>query len=148
MLVAPASTILRLGFAFSFRPCVSFSGYRTRQSSPPNPPMTPPYSGNWAREDGSCELDARKLALSYGPALSGTWVWAHGTPSASPCANATRSLTIFGSVVVVAEVSEDMIHAVIGVSGSSPTYTYMYIDTGSQREAVLCPCHQSPEKLP
>ena len=83
---------LRLGPAFSFRPCVSFSGYRTRQSSPPNPPMTPPYSGNWAREDGSCELDARKLALSYGPALSGTWVWAHGTPSASPCANATRSL--------------------------------------------------------
>ena len=54
--------------------------------------MTPPYSGNWAREDGSCELDARKLALSYGPALSGTWVWAHGTPSASPCANATGSL--------------------------------------------------------
>lgn len=83
---------LRLGPAFSFRPCVSFSGYRTRQSSPPNPPMTPPYSGNWAREDGSCELDARKLALRYGPALSGTWVWAHGTPSASPCANATGLL--------------------------------------------------------
>lgn len=35
---------------------------------------------------------------------------------------------IFGSVGVVAEVSEDMIHAVIGVSGSSPAYTYMYID--------------------
>lgn len=83
---------LRLGPAFSFRPCVSFSGYRTRQSSPPNPPMTPPYSGNWAREDGSCELDARKLALRYGPALSGTWVWAHGTPSASPCASATGLL--------------------------------------------------------
>ena len=83
---------LRLGPAFSFRPCVSFSGYRTRQSSPPNPPMTPPYSGNWAMADGSCELGARKLALRYGPALAGTWVWAHGIPSGSPCADGTGSL--------------------------------------------------------
>ncbi len=36
--------------------------------------------------------------------------------------------TIFDSVGVAEEVPEDMIHCVIGVSGSSPAYTYMYIE--------------------
>ena len=36
--------------------------------------------------------------------------------------------TIFDSVGVAEEVPEDMIHGVIGVSGSSPAYTYMYIE--------------------
>lgn len=35
---------------------------------------------------------------------------------------------IFGSIGRAEEVCEDMIHCVIGVSGSSPAYTYMYID--------------------
>lgn len=35
---------------------------------------------------------------------------------------------LFSSMGKAAEVSEDLIHAVIGVSGSSPAYTYMYID--------------------
>ena len=36
--------------------------------------------------------------------------------------------SIFGSGGITGEVSEDLISAVIGVSGSSPAYTYMYID--------------------
>lgn len=35
---------------------------------------------------------------------------------------------IFRSIGRAEEVSEDLIHCVIGVSGSSPAYTYMYID--------------------
>ena len=35
---------------------------------------------------------------------------------------------IFSSIGKAEEVSEDLIHCVIGVSGSSPAYTYMYID--------------------
>jgi pyrroline-5-carboxylate reductase len=35
---------------------------------------------------------------------------------------------IFESGGITGEVSEDLISAVIGVSGSSPAYTYMYID--------------------
>ncbi len=35
---------------------------------------------------------------------------------------------IFESVGKVYEVPEDLIHTVIGISGSSPAYTYMYID--------------------
>lgn len=35
---------------------------------------------------------------------------------------------IFISVGLAEEVDEEMIHAVIGVSGSAPAYTYMYID--------------------
>ena len=37
-------------------------------------------------------------------------------------------LEILGSSGKVEEVPEDLIHCVIGVSGSSPAYTYMYID--------------------
>lgn len=36
--------------------------------------------------------------------------------------------TIFDSVGLAEEVSEDLIDCVIGVSGSSPAYTYMYIE--------------------
>ena len=39
-----------------------------------------------------------------------------------------RAMGIFNSVGITGEVSEDMIHTVIGVSGSGPAYTYMYID--------------------
>ena len=35
---------------------------------------------------------------------------------------------IFNSIGKAEEVDEDLIHCVIGVSGSSPAYTYMYID--------------------
>ncbi len=35
---------------------------------------------------------------------------------------------LFSTMGKAAEVPEEMIHAVIGVSGSSPAYTYMYID--------------------
>lgn len=37
-------------------------------------------------------------------------------------------LGIFAGIGKAEEVDEDMIHTVIGVSGSSPAYTYMYID--------------------
>lgn len=37
-------------------------------------------------------------------------------------------LDIFSAIGRAEEVDEDMIHTVIGVSGSSPAYTYMYID--------------------
>lgn len=37
-------------------------------------------------------------------------------------------MKIFRSLGKAEEVSEDMIHCVVGVSGSSPAYTYMYID--------------------
>ncbi len=37
-------------------------------------------------------------------------------------------LGIFAGIGRIEEVDEDMIHTVIGVSGSSPAYTYMYID--------------------
>lgn len=39
-----------------------------------------------------------------------------------------RVLTMFRSLGRAEEVPEEMIHAVVGVSGSSPAYTYMYID--------------------
>lgn len=39
-----------------------------------------------------------------------------------------KAKTIFDSVGLAEEVPEDMIDCVIGVSGSSPAYTYMYID--------------------
>ena len=37
-------------------------------------------------------------------------------------------LGIFAGIGRIEEVDEEMIHTVIGVSGSSPAYTYMYID--------------------
>lgn len=37
-------------------------------------------------------------------------------------------MQLFRSIGKAEEVDEDMIHCVIGVSGSSPAYTYMYID--------------------
>lgn len=37
-------------------------------------------------------------------------------------------LTILQAVGMAQEVEEELIHCVIGVSGSSPAYTYMYID--------------------
>ncbi|MEG0392103.1 MAG: pyrroline-5-carboxylate reductase [Anaerovoracaceae bacterium] len=39
-----------------------------------------------------------------------------------------QALKILEAVGVAQEVTEEMIHTVIGVSGSSPAYTYMYID--------------------
>ena len=39
-----------------------------------------------------------------------------------------RTKVIFDSIGVAEEVDEDLIDCVIGVSGSSPAYTYMYID--------------------
>lgn len=39
-----------------------------------------------------------------------------------------KVIGLFSAMGKAAEVSEEMIHAVIGVSGSSPAYTYMYID--------------------
>jgi len=39
-----------------------------------------------------------------------------------------QALTIFGSVGRACETPEELIHCVIGVSGSSPAYTYMYIE--------------------
>lgn len=39
-----------------------------------------------------------------------------------------QAKTIFDSVGVAEGVPEDLIHCVIGVSGSSPAYTYMYIE--------------------
>lgn len=44
--------------------------------------------------------------------------------------------TIFDSIGRAEEVTEDMIDCVIGVSGSSPAYTYMYIEA-LQKAAVL-----------
>lgn len=41
-------------------------------------------------------------------------------------------LKIFESIGMAEEVDEDLIHCVIGVSGSSPAYTYMYIDALTQ----------------
>ena len=38
------------------------------------------------------------------------------------------AITIFESFGVVAEVSENMIDTVIGVSGSSPAYVFMFIE--------------------
>jgi len=35
---------------------------------------------------------------------------------------------LFKAIGLAEEISEDLIHCVIGVSGSSPAYTYMYID--------------------
>ena len=40
----------------------------------------------------------------------------------------TSVLDIFAGIGKIEEVDEEMIHTVIGVSGSSPAYTYMYID--------------------
>ncbi|MBQ7606355.1 MAG: pyrroline-5-carboxylate reductase [Firmicutes bacterium] len=37
-------------------------------------------------------------------------------------------MSLFSSIGMAADVPEDMIHTVIGVSGSSPAYTYLYID--------------------
>ena len=37
-------------------------------------------------------------------------------------------MKIFNAIGMAVEVPEDMIHTVIGVSGSSPAYTYLYID--------------------
>lgn len=41
-------------------------------------------------------------------------------------------LQIFGAIGRAEEVDEELIHCVIGVSGSSPAYTYMYIDALAQ----------------
>lgn len=56
-----------------------------------------------------------------------------GMTSLSRNANVTdqlfdKVLGIFSSLGRAEEVSEEMIHSVVGVSGSSPAYTYMYID--------------------
>ncbi len=37
-------------------------------------------------------------------------------------------MRVFSAIGMTADVPEDMIHTVIGVSGSSPAYTYLYID--------------------
>ncbi len=37
-------------------------------------------------------------------------------------------MKLFNAIGMAVEVPEDMIHTVIGVSGSSPAYTYLYID--------------------
>lgn len=42
------------------------------------------------------------------------------------------AMGIFRAIGKAEEVSEDLIHCVIGVSGSSPAYTYMYIDALAQ----------------
>lgn len=39
-----------------------------------------------------------------------------------------QAMSIMGSIGNAVEVPEDLIHCVIGVSGSSPAYTYMYIN--------------------
>lgn len=39
-----------------------------------------------------------------------------------------KVLEIFQAIGKAREITEDLIHCVIGVSGSSPAYTYMYID--------------------
>lgn len=46
-----------------------------------------------------------------------------------------KARKVFEAIGKVEEVSEDMIHCVIGVSGSSPAYTYMYI--GALMEAAI-----------
>ena len=43
-----------------------------------------------------------------------------------------KARMIFESIGKVCEIPEDMIHCSIGVSGSSPAYTYMYIDALAQ----------------
>jgi pyrroline-5-carboxylate reductase len=45
-------------------------------------------------------------------------------------------IDLFSNMGKAAEVPEDMIHAVIGVSGSSPAYTYMYIDALAKSAAA------------
>ena len=42
------------------------------------------------------------------------------------------AMEIFDAIGRTEEVSEELIHCVIGVSGSSPAYTYMYIDALAQ----------------
>lgn len=42
------------------------------------------------------------------------------------------AMDIFGAIGRAEEVDEELIHCVIGVSGSSPAYTYMYIDALAQ----------------
>ena len=62
------------------------------------------------------------------PALVGagmTSVSRNGNVTDTELADVKR---IFDALGRAAEVPEDMIHAVIGVSGSSPAFTYMYID--------------------
>jgi len=56
-----------------------------------------------------------------------------------------QALSLFRSIGKAEEVAEELIHCVIGVSGSSPAYTYMYIDAladtavknGMEREKAL-----------
>lgn len=43
-----------------------------------------------------------------------------------------EAMKMFGSIGMAEEVSEDLIDCVIGVSGSSPAYTYMYIEALTQ----------------
>ena len=62
------------------------------------------------------------------PALVGA-----GMTSASRNGNVSDDMMasvmgIFAGIGKIEEVDEEMIHTVIGVSGSSPAYTYMYID--------------------
>ena len=62
------------------------------------------------------------------PALVG-----EGMTSASRNGNVSDEMmesvkSIFAGIGKIEEVDEEMIHTVIGVSGSSPAYTYMYID--------------------
>lgn len=62
------------------------------------------------------------------PALVG-----EGMTSVSRNSNVTDEMMnavmeVFGGIGRAEEVDEEMIHCVIGVSGSSPAYTYMYID--------------------
>ena len=44
-------------------------------------------------------------------------------------------LKLFNTIGLAEEISEELIHCVIGVSGSSPAYTYMYIDALAEAAA-------------
>lgn len=62
------------------------------------------------------------------PALVGA-----GMTSASRNSNVSDEMMdsvkkVFAGIGLIEEVEEDMIHTVIGVSGSSPAYTYMFVD--------------------
>ena len=59
------------------------------------------------------------------------------------------AITIFESFGVVAEVSENMIDTVIGVSGSSPAYVFMFIEAhpGELKDMVCSPAGTTIEAV-
>ena len=62
------------------------------------------------------------------PAMVGEAMTAVSGNKNITAAGMKQALAIFESIGKAAEVPEELIHCVIGVSGSSPAYTYMYID--------------------